>query len=109
MEDHVDFRVSRICAHVSFFEFETFRSFEMLNVLEDPCREVVQADDFRSYFAKNVADPAAEKPGPAGYQDTLPVKRFRVQGFLDLFYAFLDDRGSQSWHLDHSDPFSSSN
>src|SRR2546422_10040568 len=51
VEDHVNFRVSRVGTHVRFFELEALRSLEMLNVLEDSCREVVQADDFRSYSA----------------------------------------------------------
>src|SRR6266568_7683639 len=99
MEDHVNFRVSRVCANIRFFELETLRSLQMVNILKDPCRKIVQTGDFRSYFAKEVIDPAAEKPGSAGYQNTLLAKCFRVNGFLDLSYVFLDDRVHQSWRL----------
>src|SRR5438445_9456980 len=64
VEDHVNFRVSRVDTHVRFFEFEALRSLEMLNVLEDPCRQIVQTEDSRSYLAEYVANPAAEEPGP---------------------------------------------
>src|SRR5207245_11096093 len=90
---------SRVSTHIRFFEYETLRSLQMVNVLKDPCRKIVQTDDFRSYFAKNVTDPAAEKPGPAGYQNTLLAKCFRVNGLLDLFDVSLDDRVHQSWRL----------
>src|SRR6266571_6095655 len=98
VEDHANFRVSRVCTHIRFFELETFRSFQMFNVLEDSGREVVQTDDSRSYVCEYVADPAAEKPGPARYQNTLPAKRFRVNRLLDLFDVFLDDRVHQSYY-----------
>ncbi len=71
----------------------------MFNVLEDSCRKIVQTDDSRSYFAEDVADPATEKPGPAGHQDSLSLKRLGVNGFLDLFYVFLDYRVFQFGQL----------
>src|SRR6266571_8485763 len=84
VEDHVNFRVSRVCAYVLFFELETLGFLQMVNVLEDPCREIVQTDDLRTNLAEYVADPAPKKPGPAGYQNILSAKRFRVNGFPDL-------------------------
>src|SRR2546425_13323826 len=48
VENHVNFRVSRVCAYVLFFELETLGSLQMINILEDPCREIVKTDDPRT-------------------------------------------------------------
>src|SRR2546426_10647744 len=44
MKDHVNLWILGIRADISLFELETLHSLQVINVLEDPCREIIQAN-----------------------------------------------------------------
>jgi hypothetical protein len=49
-----------------FYEFETFMTYKVSNIIHITCNKIIHADNKMSFFEKSVAEMAAEETGASG-------------------------------------------